>query len=556
LSVFISKPLNGVLNVASQQTRAVTREVALAVSMAELAPLIESQPLQASNAILEMIGHPGAQADAGLLGDLYCKLGNCRITLFDPAGIRDFELALEHAIQSGNRILEARVLEGLARTFLTFGDSNSALQYCEKAIAVGRKLEDKKVFAQILMTLGLTFAVTEQFDRSIGIYDDAAKLCESTGDKPGLARVLNNWADVLIIRYESFSKIKAAANLHMLDDAIQFARRAMAYAEESGLFRLQLLIMETLAHGMEERGMYAVAQAELETGLIQLAGHGFVKEELDIQVRLGALQSRMKQSAAAIERLTIAKKLALELATYPHMPDLLRTLSTVYEADGDFSSALAAHKEFHAASLKSRDQRAQVSAQIFSAKLDLERAQQEAEAHRFRVDQLENFNRSLREQANEDPLTGLPNRRALEECMDRILAGNSRNVTFSMLDIDFFKQVNDTFSHLVGDDVLRHLGALVQRCLRGGDMVARIGGEEFALVIERTRGSRSVEACERIRKAIQAYDWAVIAADLHITASFGVTHVKDEDDLRSLMGRADKALYGAKRNGRNRVEKI
>jgi hypothetical protein len=167
LSVFISKPLNGVLNVASQQTRAVTREVALAVSMAELAPLIESQPLQASNAILEMIGHPGAQADAGLLGDLYCKLGNCRITLFDPAGIRDFELALEHAIQSGNRILEARVLEGLARTFLTFGDSNSALQYCEKAIAVGRKLEDKKVFAQILMTLGLTFAVTEQFDRSI-----------------------------------------------------------------------------------------------------------------------------------------------------------------------------------------------------------------------------------------------------------------------------------------------------------------------------------------------------------------------------------------------------
>lgn len=525
------------------------------LSIAQLSPMIETQPLQASLAIAALIARAGVAAQPDMLGDLHCKLGNCRITLHDPAGIRDFELALDYAKQSANLSLEARVLEGLARTFLTFGDSHSALQYCEMALTIGRQLEDKKIFAQILTTLGLAFAVTRQFERSIGIYGDAAMLCQTNGDHPGLARVLNNWADVLISHYESCAASEAAGNLYMLDAAIRYGRQALVYAEENGILRLQLLIMETLAHAMEVRGMYAIALDELEAGLRKLAGHGFIKEELDVQVRLGALQLHMQQFAPAILRLEKARAIAKALGNYPYLFELLRTLSTAYEAAGNFSAALATHKEFHCVTLKARDQRAGISAQIFAAKLDLERAQQETETHRFRVSQLEDFNRSLREQVHEDVLTGLPNRRALEDDMQKILSGHGGSVTFAMLDIDFFKQVNDSFSHLVGDDVLRHIGALLQACLRDGDMAARIGGEEFALIIERTRGSRSVEACERIRKAIAAYDWSVIASDLHITASFGVTHVKEEDDLRSLMLRADKALYDAKHNGRNRVEK-
>jgi diguanylate cyclase (GGDEF)-like protein len=301
--------------------------------------------------------------------------------------------------------------------------------------------------------------------------------------------------------------------------------------------------------------MFAVALDELELGMSKLGGHGFVKEELDIQVRLGALELQLNQSGPAIERLGKAYEMALQLGNYPHLADLLRTLSTAYEAAGDFVAALATHKEFHLICLKSRDQRAQISAQIFAAKLDLEKLQRESEAHKSRVSQLENYNRSLNVQVREDSLTGLPNRRALDEHMEKLAVTHIGIITFALVDIDYFKRVNDTFSHLIGDEVLRHFGKLFRSCLRSGDMAARIGGEEFALVLDRARGSRSIDVCERIRKTIQAHDWNLLAPNLHVTASFGLTHVHASDTLKSMMARADGALYRAKQNGRNRIEK-
>lgn len=536
----------------------IKREVALATAIAQAIALIDSQPFQASQmilALIERVGNGELAANAALLGNLHCKLGNCRIVLHDPVGIRDFESALEFADQCGDLALKTDVLHHLARTFITFGDTHSALQYCERALDESKKLDDQAMFVQILMTLGLAFALTSQFQRSLDIYAEAAQLCQASNDNAGLSRALNNWADALISSYEATLESKNPADERMLDDAIRYGRQALALAKECAYFRMQLLTIETLAHAMEARGMYAVALDELEAGMSKLSGHGFVKEELDVQVRLGALQLRLHQPAAAIARLQKARELAIELRNYPHMSDLLKTLSTAHEAAGDFVSALDSYKEFHAVTLKSRDQRAQISAQIFAAKLDLEKLQRETDTHKSRVSQLENFNRSLSMQAREDSLTGLPNRRALQEHMDRSLLERHGKITFALLDIDFFKLVNDTFSHVVGDEVLRQFGVLIRSCLRAGDMAARIGGEEFALVIDRTRGSRSIEACERIRKAIQAYEWSAIAPNLHITASFGVTHVKTADDLAHIMSRADSALYQAKRHGRNRIEK-
>lgn len=527
----------------------------LAAALIQVAALSDSQPLKASQMLLELIARAGEYADAYTLGDLYCRLGNCRVILHDPVAIRDFEAALEYAEKSGKLYLKVDVLHSLARTFIAFGDTHSALQYCEKAIDLGRTLDDQAMFAQILMTLGLAFAVTHQFERSIEIYTEAAALCRAREDKFGLARVLNNWADVLTSSFETNQDAGLAADVRILDQAISYGRQALALAEQCDSFRFQLLTIETLAHAMEVRGMYAVALVELEAGMSKLGGHGFVKEELDIQVRLGALELQLGQAVPAIARLSKARELALGLGSYPHFADLLKTLSTAYEAAGDFATALAIYKECYIVTLRSRDQQAQISAQIFAAKLDLDKLQRETETHKSRVSQLENYNRSLNLLVREDSLTGLPNRRALQEHLERVAVTHIGIITFALLDIDHFKRVNDNFSHLTGDEVLRHFGLLIRSCLRAGDMAARIGGEEFALVLERARGSRSVDVCERIRKAIQSYDWSLIAPTLHVTASFGITHVKASDDLKSMMERADSALYRAKQAGRNRIEK-
>ncbi|AZP12474.1 GGDEF domain-containing protein [Undibacterium parvum] len=524
-------------------------------SITQVDTLIDSQPLEASERLLALIKRAKLINDAAVLGDLYCKLGNCRIALHDPIGIRDFETALAYAEESGDLYLKVNVLHGLARSFITFGDTHTALQYCEMAIELGRSLDDKCMFAQVLMTLGLIFAATQQFERSLTIYAEAATLCRNNADQIGLARALNNWSDALTIFYEFSRDNGLEPEIQSLDLAVSYGRQALALAEECKLFRFQLLAIETLAHAMEVRGMFAVALEELELGMSKLAGHGFIKEELDIQVRLGALELQLKLSIPAISRLSKAYELALQLGNYPHLADLLRILSTAHEAVGDFAAALGVHKEFHLVTLKSRDQRAQISAQIFAAKLDLEKLQRESESHKSRVNQLENYNRSLNVQVREDSLTGLPNRRALDEHLEKLAVTHIGIITFALIDIDYFKRVNDTFSHLIGDEVLRHFGKLFRSCLRSGDMAARIGGEEFALVLDRARGSRSIDVCERLRKAIQSYDWNVLAPNLHVTASFGITHVQASDDLKSMMTRADGALYRAKQNGRNRIEK-
>ncbi len=531
------------------------QEAALPALLAGIAATIDSRPDKTIQMLEQALRLTEAEGDARLLAELYCKLGNCRIIFHDPMGIRDFEAALEYAEQSKSQDIKTDVLHGLARTFIAFGDTNSALEYCEKAIALVRQIGDQNKYPHVLITLGVVFVFTQQYERGIDIFRDALLLCQGNADKGGQARALNNLADSMVSHYEGLCEAGKAPDTIMLDNAINFARQSLQYAHESGMVRIQLMANETLAHALEERGQYGEALQQLELSLKELSGLGFTKEELDIKVRIGALLMRMVRTAEAVDCLRDARDVALHLGNYPHLADLLRMMSSAQESLQDFASALNVYKEFHAVTLKSRDQRAQISAQIFAAKMDLERVQQEAEAHKSRVNQLEDFNRTLRVQVHEDILTGLPNRRALEDQMAQRLTGRTANITFAMADIDFFKQVNDTYSHLIGDDVLRHVGALIRSCLRSGDMAARIGGEEFALVLDRTKESRSVEACNRIRKAIENYDWSVIAADLHVTMSFGVTHIQTGDDLKGMMTRADSALYRAKRNGRNCVEK-
>lgn len=542
-------------NLSRQLLEDLQHGAALPSLLADIEATIDGRPDKAILLLEQALRLAEQEGDARLLGQLYCKLGNCRTIFHDPTGIRDFESALEYAEQSKSLDVKTDILHGLARTFVAFGDTNSALEYCEKAISLVRQTDDRAKYPHILITLGVVFVFTRQFERGIDIFRDAAALCQAAADKGGQARALNNWADSLVSHYEGLCEAGLPAEVRILDDAIQFARQALVYAHESGMVRIQLLANETLAHALEERGEYSQALQQLESSLRDLSGLGFTKEELDIKVRIGALLIRMDQIADAIACLEEAREVALRLGNYPHLSDLLKMMSSAQESCKDFGAALNVFKEFHAVTLKSRDQRAQISAQIFAAKMDLERAQQEAEAHKSRVSQLEDFNRTLRVQVHEDMLTGLPNRRALEDQMAQRLTGRSANITFAMADIDFFKRVNDTHSHLVGDDVLRHVGALIRSCLRSGDMAARIGGEEFALVLDRTKEARSIEACNRIREAIEHYDWSLVAPGLHITMSFGVTHIQTGDDLKAMMVRADSALYRAKRNGRNCVEK-
>jgi diguanylate cyclase (GGDEF)-like protein/PAS domain S-box-containing protein len=164
----------------------------------------------------------------------------------------------------------------------------------------------------------------------------------------------------------------------------------------------------------------------------------------------------------------------------------------------------------------------------------------------------------LEHQARFDMLTGLSNRRYFFELAEKEMARARRhNETFAMLmlDADHFKQVNDTCGHDVGDTVLRKLGEVCTGVLRGNDIMGRMGGEEFAILLPETTLEQALETAERLRQAVA--DAAVQLADgkaLRFTVSAGVASLRPEDEnVDAILKRADAALYAAKHAGRNRV---
>ncbi len=171
-----------------------------------------------------------------------------------------------------------------------------------------------------------------------------------------------------------------------------------------------------------------------------------------------------------------------------------------------------------------------------------------------RTEELVEKNRLLGILAVTDTLTGLHNRRKLDEVLDEELARARRyaiDLSIIMLDIDHFKQVNDTYGHGVGDDVLAALAGLLREHTRDADALARLGGEEFVVACRHTNARDCMTAAEKLREAIAAHDFPGAG---RVTASLGVASFRPDDTAATLLARADARLYRAKAGGRNRVQ--
>jgi len=158
-----------------------------------------------------------------------------------------------------------------------------------------------------------------------------------------------------------------------------------------------------------------------------------------------------------------------------------------------------------------------------------------------------------------DGLTGLHNRRYfdthLKLLMDRA-AARGRPLSICMTDIDRFKQVNDTYGHDAGDEVLREFANRIRTTVRGADLACRFGGEEFVVVMPDTSAEMAAGVAERLRMIIESLPFPVPQADgvLKVTASMGIATLRPgADTAEALLKRADTALYQAKHEGRNRV---
>lgn len=172
------------------------------------------------------------------------------------------------------------------------------------------------------------------------------------------------------------------------------------------------------------------------------------------------------------------------------------------------------------------------------------------------------INRQLEDEASTDALTGLPNRRTFDAYLSNQVSGRLRNPRSTMLalvifDLDHFKSINDSFGHAVGDEVLKEFGRRLLDCSRRGELAARIGGEEFALVLPDIDSAAELQgAAARIHQLLGGEPVSTSVGPLTVTASVGgaYTRLIKQDSQDSLFKVADKALYSAKESGRDQVK--
>lgn len=170
------------------------------------------------------------------------------------------------------------------------------------------------------------------------------------------------------------------------------------------------------------------------------------------------------------------------------------------------------------------------------------------------------FNLKLQALATHDPLTGILNARAYyARCDQYIMAANRKSENFSVLfiDLDHFKSVNDTYGHSAGDEVLKAVSATLQASIRRSDLLGRVGGEEFSVLLPNTPTDNALQVAETIRQAVEAAMPNIGTQTLRITASIGVaSNAGNTQSLQSIQNEADQAMYLAKAAGRNRVSLI
>jgi diguanylate cyclase (GGDEF)-like protein len=280
---------------------------------------------------------------------------------------------------------------------------------------------------------------------------------------------------------------------------------------------------------------------------------------------LGKTYVQLQQYSSAAEFLELAHTKIASFESHTLLLQVYEQLTELAKLQGNFQQAWENRRKYHELAIRHAQQLAKeklTSAlerriRELDTQLMVLQTRQENVMLRQQTTANSELLKTLRSATLQDPLTGVSNRRHLDQELPLLYQRceeENRPLSVLMVDLDFFKQVNDRFGHAIGDEVICAAALILLQSCRGGDMVARFGGEEFVLLLPGAAGTTAFEVAERIRMRFVRHPWQEVHPELHVTCSIGVAEMGDELSETQLLDHADQALYRAKHQGRNRVE--
>ncbi len=498
--------------------------------------------LAAALAAAQSRPNPHQAIEAGLLA---CHF-HYRLGQFDPL------IALGEPLQAGLQqdgwqAERRELIQALTLAAADTGRFDLAMTWAAEACNLAEAASDA---GQQALALGLMAACFErmgdpwQAERLMRVALAHAERC---GAGQPLALTLNDLATVALGGYHLLRDLTPDEAAALLGRAEDCARRAQTLWPQGTDPFFALQTAGNLAEVLVHRGALAEAGPVLAEALALALKH-----------RHGALVWRLQciraESLIRCDRAAEARDLLHQVdadagAALP-MSTRFRLHQTLYRACrslGQVDKALAQLERYEQLQRErgARQLRAQSVQLVTRVEADHERqAARIARAHAA----------LMTVHAGQDALTGLGNRRHLDSHLPRLLAATrARPLALAMVDIDSFKLINDRHGHLCGDRVLVAVAQLLRENTRSADLLARIGGEEFIIVLPDMPPERALEACERLRERICNHPWSPLAEGLDVTVSIGLTSAPPYE-ATVLYDRADRALYHAKQGGRNRVQ--
>jgi diguanylate cyclase (GGDEF)-like protein len=532
---------DSVISIQEERLAQATTPRERALALVELVDLLAHRdPARARQLGDSALGAALAADDSWLEARARLSRANALLGAADVGRVLDeMQTAMRTFEALGDRRARAWALVLIAALHVYSGDGVTAAELLHEVLPEIRKRGDLAVLARALNELANAHAIQDDPVRALQLYREAADTFRSAGDNLWMAFVLQNAA------YVHCGLGDRALAAGSREEAEVAYGRALALTREAAeLPNPEDNVIRAYAEGMAGRALIGLGQPlaaldHLKAAVLTARAVGDRRAEGAHLIETARALDAAGRTQDGLRAALRAVHLLEEIGDRRTLAQALEVTSTLNERVGDLGAALAAQRRFHALSQELDGERAKARMELNALRLDVQQAQAEAERRRT--------------EALMDPVTGLPNRRDFDAQFGLVVARSTGPIALALMDLDHFKKVNDRFSHLVGDDVLRVCARLLRESSRDHDLVARFGGEEFAIVLPGAELPIALVVCERMRRAIAEYPWETIQEGLAVTASLGCIVGMPGTTTQELLTEADRQLYAAKAAGRNRV---
>jgi diguanylate cyclase (GGDEF)-like protein len=471
------------------------------------------------------------------------------------ASVRNGLLALEYFTATGDQLAESTVHCSLALAFHETALEEPALSHVLGALESARGCGDATAEFWALSRSSMVHQALGDAERSIQLGRQALRLAETLGDPEAAFAAANNLGDA----YLEIARDRRAAGQDAsepLREGIACTRVAVARALEQKHAFHETVARTNLVGYLIELGEFAEARRQAAKVKTIATANNYRNLVVNNDAQLaevaraeGRIDLACSMMDAQLADPSVAEDAALKVKLH-------RQLYEMHTSAGRFQEALGHHEKLHLLMLGLTRQTAGLQSRMLINSLGIEQARHEAEKSQLEAEMQRIRAEELDRQANTDPLTRLPNRRALDRQLPEMVGAaleRGEPLCAVMIDMDHFKEVNDSHGHAAGDTVLTTMAGILGAATRSTDLAVRVGGEEFLLVLGNTDLDQAVQICERLLAEVRAHPWHHLTDGLSCTASVGVALLSRDESVSRWLGRADAALYEAKAGGRDRL---